>query len=291
MKLPGNIYLCIVAALAAAGCSINHSNPAVIRESICFNVAVNPNTRATVSSGSTYPDDQPFALWAFYDSGDAFLDNVASELNGDGRWQPRGGMLWPEGNSALTFYASSPYGRGSFEGERGLVFENYDISEGLDLLYTYPVDSRDQVSSNGVVSLDFRHALATLRFSAITQLGEGSVITIKRISIDGIATRASFSSLPYAKWVCSGEVGSLVIFEGAADVGDSRIVLDEGTYQIPQKRTVTVRVLFDYSDGSTLLPAQEIESELYLNLDSGKIVQYLLTINSAFTLKIEKDNA
>lgn len=291
MKRPAYIILCISAALAATGCTGNHTRPVVARENICFNVAVNPNTRADASPETSYPEDVPFAVWAFDEEGAAVLDNTPSEPISEGYWQPQGGMLWPEDGSELMFCALSPYGRGSYVEGKGIVYEDYDIAEGIDLLYTGAMDSRGQTWSHGIVPLDFRHALATVRFSARAQFGEEPQLTIRRITLEGIATCGSFASLPSARWTSLGKYGTRTVFEGSATIGETRVVIDKGTYQIPQEGAVTVKVLFDFVNGGSSLTGQEIEAEVEMNLGSGKVTQYLLTINRSFDLSIEKDNA
>ena len=290
MHRPGNILLfCITAILA--GCTANRATPAAIRENMRFNVAVTPNTRIAASSDKEYPDNVPFAVWAMDSGGKYLLDGVPSELNSEGLWQPEGGMLWPEGNPALVFLAASPFGRGLCDTEKGIVFEDYDLSEDIDLLYTDPVRFKNQSSAHGVVPLDFRHALATLRFSVRARITDGVSLTVRKIIIEGLATEGSFSSIPAAAWTCGKQDGVVTVFDGSAKLDENRTVLGEGTYQIPQSGIVRVKVVFDYKSGEVTVDGMQTDAEMQMILVSGKVSQYLITVTSGFDLDIEKDNS
>ena len=68
-----------ISVFAALSCS-EREEPKKLNESILFNVAVSPATKAEEGSDAVYPTDTPFAVWAEGSDGTVLLDNTPCEL-------------------------------------------------------------------------------------------------------------------------------------------------------------------------------------------------------------------
>ena len=276
-----------ISVFAALSCS-EREEPKKLNESILFNVAVSPATKAGEGSDAVYPSDIPFAVWAEGSDGTVLLDNTPCELTDRSYWQPVGGMLWPLKETSYLFYAASPFGMASYSEREGITFPDYKLSEGIDLLYTEPVSSNNKHWSNGVMPLEFKHALATLRFSARVTSMPNAVVTVKKISLNGVVSEGSFSSEPKASWRSNDVKSSQTLFEGKAELSENEIVLNPGTRQIPQNTLVQLKLLCDLVSGDAFLLDQEYEAYFVLELNCGKISHYLLNFSGGEIITIEK---
>ena len=135
-----------------------------------------------------------------YAGGALFMDEKISHESG-GIWSPDETRYWPaDENLTLDFYAQAPYGNAHVEnvnaGEGKISFSytvpdetgNTDAEAQPDILFAYAACSK-AASEGGTVPLEFRHALAGVKFVASDVTGSTiKTITLKRLQGEGTCT-------------------------------------------------------------------------------------------------------
>lgn len=281
-----HICLCCVALMSVCACSLNRIDDEMDPKPLVFEVAVSPYTKAD-HQYQQYPENVPFGVWAATDAGESLLDN-AKVVNDSGTWVPENHMMWPD--SGLDLLACSPHGRGVADYGSGVVFNDYDLAEGLELMFSDELLGQEMQSNQGKVLIRFNHALSMARFSARATLLGGSVLKIKRIDVGGVATSGSFHSLPSSAWVPGEKNGSMCFFEGDVPLGEEPLELGEVLHVIPQSSNVRISVLCDVVSGDIVLRDQTLTTEADLFWSIGKLESYILKIDAQLNLTIESDN-
>ncbi|MGN0195057.1 MAG: hypothetical protein ACI4AE_01205 [Candidatus Cryptobacteroides sp.] len=267
----------VTCLLLNISCSRNSLQSDIREFPIRFEIAVSPNTKA---------DGGGYLVWAFdSESGDACLDGASLMQNGL-LWEPSASFLWQEGQ-LLDIYAAAPVDRASFDLSGGVCFDGYDLSEGLDLMYVDPIKGKDPRSTSGLVSLNFKRALGTLRFTARCNLPAYASLHIRKVLVEGLACRASFRSIPSAAWKIEGGFNTLTMFDGDFTVGTVSQVIGQMDV-IPQESVFGVTLVCDIATGESVLRDQQLFCESELLLGPGKICEYELSVTENLNLKIEK---
>ena len=175
---------------------------------ILFSPAVNVASRA---SEAVYPQDTPFGVWAYslpknekWSSTEMTPQTVlenARVTHSNGKWEPTPSTKWP-GNDRLTFFAYAPYDANmTFTKERGVEFRDFDVTSGVIPMYTPPVTDCSKQQTNGCVALPFIQTLAKVEINVCSAIAHiGFHMYLKSVTIDDIAFKGSFQSLPQASW-------------------------------------------------------------------------------------------
>ena len=175
---------------------------------ILFSPAVNVASRA---SEAVYPQDTPFGVWAYslpknekWSSTEMTPQTVlenARVTHFNGKWEPSPSTKWP-GNDRLTFFAYAPYDANmTFTKERGVEFRDFDVTSGVIPMYTPPVTDCSKQQTNGCVALPFTQTLTKVEINVCSAIANiGFRMYLKSVTIDDIAFKGSFQSLPQASW-------------------------------------------------------------------------------------------
>lgn len=171
-----------------------------LHTSITDNIATPPDqepaTRGIPVDGTNFKEVYgSFGITAYAEGGALFMDEEISHESG-GVWSPDETRYWPaDKDLTLDFYAQAPYGNphvANVKAGEGKISFSYTVPDGTgntdadaeaqpDILFAYAACSK-AASDGGTVSLDFRHALAGVKFVASNVTGS----TIKTITLKGL---------------------------------------------------------------------------------------------------------
>ena len=156
-----------------------------------------PKTRGVPVTTDNFKDVcKDFGVTAYtQDAHTLYMDNEMVRTEGGGIWSPEGGVrYWPEGNAKLDFYAHAPY---EFSGSDSITIgdgntmsfsyavptnNGEDAVAQPDVMLAYTLCGRDDTDGKGNVPLQFRHALAGVKFVANDIAG----CTINSITLKGL---------------------------------------------------------------------------------------------------------
>ena len=184
---------------------------------IVFSVANTPARTASTRDMST--EVTGFKVSAL-DRGSEYFSSPVSVFSSGSSWASASKEYWPDGR-ALTFVAyvdESPRGA-SFRIDGGTAsFTDYEVpasvSDQADLMYAVAKDVRKE-SSNGGVSLRFRHALAQISFTAQNNSPVYESIEILSIELGGVKGCGTYT-FPQASTDASAK-GQWTLDDDAAD--------------------------------------------------------------------------
>ncbi len=285
----------MVAAIAAVSCSRNDVNEYYAPLEIMFNVVARPNTKAL---GTEYPEDVPFAVWA-YSLGEnqrweSEREQAKVEIAGesalrtdDGLWKPSGGLQWLSPYVTMNFFALSPYGRGGYNDEYGIFFNDYGLSEGMDLMFVDGVTDITKRDSQGLITLSFRRAMARLSFNVQSYLPEGRTVSVRSLTIGNIYTSGDFRSRPVPHWIPEGEKTELVAFHGEKSISETLEQLNDAIFVIPQDGEVEFILDCDILDGGRVLSNQRLSKTVHIGWNVGKYSTYNLKITRNLELNAD----
>ena len=246
-----------------------------------FELATSPNTKS--QEGSELP-----AVWALESrTGQPVIEAMPLQYDA-GLWRPIESYSW-KANYPLDFYAASPLAYASFDSEKGICFESYDTAMGYELLYTEPVLNRKAEQTMGFVSLTFKRPLSLLRIYLKQELQSSSGIRIKKLTLNGLGHKGSFSSLPQPLWTLEGEAEPYELWIGELESPASQVDLCE-SYVLPQSAQLDFTLLCDVWTGISTLQDQELSGSVYLKMSPGKLYELYLTVTEFLTLKVEKNS-
>lgn len=152
-----------------------------------------------------------------YAGGALFMDEKISHESG-GIWSPDKTRYWPaDKDLTLDFYAQAPYGNAhvtDVSAGDGKISFSYTVPDGTgntdaedqpDILFAYAACSKAE-SDGGTVSLDFRHALAGVKFVA-SDVTESTIktITLKGLQGEGTCTYTYDAGTGTFDWQTSGD--------------------------------------------------------------------------------------
>lgn len=219
-----------VFAIAFTACTANEdidqlSDTVVENNAITFQVKNSPARSASPRDMSTSVSD--FKVSALDGASSYFGSTPMSVFSTDNgsSWTSSNKTYWPTGRPAdwqgLTFvaYVDQNPTRNSFNlNEGSATFTNYEVpadaSKHTDLMYAVAKDVKKE-SSNGNVSLQFRHALAQISFSAQNNSPVYENIEILSIELGGVKGKGSYS-FPEASTSASAR-GTWTLDENVAD--------------------------------------------------------------------------
>lgn len=211
--------LCMLfAGLFLVGCSADEEIANISTSesnAISFNVVSNnPQTKATMIDGVGDLQSHPFEVFAFKNNayymgskGDDWKDHGVELHYNANRWDytdPSATYYWPH-QAALDFYAVSPadaINAGAF----GQVFIKPDVKQfscyltdqtndvQVDAMYATAFNITKEKSSNGMVSLQFKHALSQVVFQARKNNNSQAIsVEIKGMQLYNVCSRGTFT--------------------------------------------------------------------------------------------------
>lgn len=208
----------LLAGLFLVGCSADEEIANVSTSesnAISFNVVSNnPQTKATMINDNSDLQIHPFEVFAFKNNtyymgskGDDWKDHGVELHYNANRWDyidPLATYYWPH-QEALDFYAVSPADKinlGSFgpvfikpdvkQFSSYLTDENKDVQ--VDAMYATAFNITKEKSSNGMVSLQFKHALSQVVFQARKKdISQSINVEIEGMTLYNVKTTGYFS--------------------------------------------------------------------------------------------------
>lgn len=208
----------LLAGLFLVGCSADEEIANVSTSesnAISFNVVSNnPQTKATMIKDNSDLQNHPFEVFAFKNNayymgseGDDWKDHGVELHYNANRWDytdPSATYYWPH-QEALDFYAVSPADEinvGSFaqvfikpdvkQFSCYLTDENKDVQ--VDAMYATAFNITKEKSSNGMVSLQFKHALSQVVFQARKNSNSQAIsVEIIGMQIYNVCSSGSFT--------------------------------------------------------------------------------------------------
>lgn len=306
-----------LAALVAVALTSCVTNEVVTPEGeIAFKAVNYKNTKAGPITGTTYPTDEHFGVYAYHSLVDWSTSYVPSPyMYGEGGkgveiWENGGvwknhtkSYYWPK-TGMLSFVAYSPYAFGtgtvSATATEGVAFTDFtttnNFSAQIDLMATDVV--KDQTAADGVVDVVFKHLLSQVKVAvkpAATNYGSNGVtsITIDRVVLSGVNSVADYASVDGAVvatgW--SGHATPIAYTYLSDDPADNQTVtltaatgaaVGTAALVIPQTnntRQFTIDYTITYDGG-----AQDVMTNVVYNVpadfawEMGKIYTYTVTI-------------
>lgn len=204
--------LIVIAALAMVSCM---KETIVTRDAISFAPVASKPTKAIIE-GTTYPEDVPFAVSAFYNGSAPYFSGVtARPAAASSYWETSSPEYWPLDGS-LTFYAYSP---GTSTGATtsaatGVAFSNYTVDHETDLCIASYTETNCAQHVSPSVPLQFTHALSqivvkirqTQNYNAeINNKSNIVAITVNELSLKDMYVNAAFAQLPTPTWSITQE--------------------------------------------------------------------------------------
>lgn len=234
---------------------------------------------------------QAFGVKAYVNGSTGYMDAKVS-TESDGIWTPDGSpRFWP-GTETLDFYAFAPYDNGNALANtayaNGTISFSYTVpstADGKDgeaqpdLLFAFASKSVKNVK-DGCVPLNFKHALAAVRFKA-HETAKGTIKSIRIKNVYGSGNCTYEGNGGTFKWTQTGERCSFTqSFDIAVD-GDNHDVTaknPEKTFMmVPQSlASAAIEVDFMTDDGKT----HTLEAQLSKEWEAGKIYTYTISTES-----------
>ena len=257
-----------LASVALVGCTKNVEVANNDLNEITFDTPVlAPATKADEITGTTFPKNVDFAVFAWYNASELTGTNVAAgklymndvtvsydstkddTTTGTGAWKPASVYFWPK-NGYLAFDAYSPSSvAATCDATTGIAFSDFvapiSYDDQIDLLYsTRVINKQSSVEHNNDtydgVNIPFNHALSVIRvYVKAATPTDASLIKVKSIKVKNIMNKGDFAS---AAWTPKGAAVDVVLGEATtatastpittaeAQYGNNRIVLPQDFY-------------------------------------------------------------
>lgn len=262
-------------------------------------------TRGALFTNAGEIDD--FTVWAKHkvdNKVSAYFNEVVYTKNTEDNifYSPTGEeYMWP-GDGELTFVAVTNAPESGFVPNYTAGSDNKEMLESFN--YTVPADATKQndiVLAKATYSGGYE-ASAPLKFEHImtavnVQIGAVSAGTIKSITLKGVYNKGSYN-VDTNKWIVdtSSKADYSVKFAGGGDSftttgtqpSETPINADNATFMfIPQEpgAGAVMEIVFNNGNKTETLTGK-IEGDIW---DKGKTVNYKLSIDKDFTLKVEPD--
>ena len=276
-----------LASVALVGCTKNVEVANNDLNEITFDTPVlAPATKADEITGTTFPKNVDFAVFAWYNASELTGTNVAAgnlymkdvtvsydstiddNTTGTGAWKPASVYFWPK-NGYLAFDAYSPSSvAATCDATKGIAFSDFvaftSYDDQIDLLYsTRVINKRSSVEEEtndtyDGVNIPFNHALSVVRvFVKASTDTDANLIKVKSVKFMNIKNQGDFSQ---AKWTPEGDDVNLVIGDAADSTSSFAISTAEKQYG---KNHIVLPQDFD---GSTA----EIEIKYYILGQNGE---------------------
>lgn len=266
---------------------------------LVFDPVIYSATKAPIPTKGLYPEGQDLcvSMWNYRigetpsDRSDLWLSHARVQKSGTGEsvWIPVPAAMWPENTLQSAVLASSPYGKAAVTDlTDGVQFLNVDTAEDqTDLLYTDLSAGLTKFAGGGIINLAFKHALTQVDFQLRSSNAmEGEFATVTSVSLEDVASRGSFHSLPEPGWSLDPACAEIVFFQGAQELQAYNIPVGDCLWLLPQTLTGRVRVTLRHGQPNhehTLL-----SDYLNLRLQAGR--RYTLTLSCLLdtdTLKLD----
>lgn len=208
MKTIRDILLCTVAGVAVLTACTVASEGADLQpgadgsDNISYKVAAMPATRGAALTGSTFPVEQQFAIYAWQQgSSDAPLigGETVSYDAATTLWRTANSYYWPQGAAAMDFFAVHP-STTVLTPAATCTIDNYTVptvnSTQADVMYATVVglakSGTTPTATARTVALNFHHALSRIGFTAATQ-EEGLQVSVTSITICHLSSTETFT--------------------------------------------------------------------------------------------------
>ena len=245
-----------LASVALVGCTKNVEVANNDLNEITFDTPVlAPATKADEITGTTFPKNVDFAVFAWYNASELTGTNVAAgklymndvtvsydstkddTTTGAGAWKPASVYFWPK-NGFLAFDAYSPSSvAATCDATTGIAFSDFvapiSYDDQIDLLYsTRVINKQSSVEHNNNtydgVNIPFNHALSVVRvFVKASTDTDANLIKVKSVKFMNIKNQGDFSQ---AKWTPEGDDVNLVIGDAADSTSSFAISTAEKQY-------------------------------------------------------------
>ena len=245
-----------LASVALVGCTKNVEVANNDLNEITFDTPVlAPATKADEITGTTFPKNVDFAVFAWYNASELTGTNVAAgslymndvtvsydstkddTTTGTGAWKPASVYFWPK-NGYLAFDAYSPSTvDATCDATKGIAFSDFVASTSyanqIDLLYsTRVINKQSSVEETNNtydgVNIPFNHALSVVRvFVKASTATDANLIKVESVKFKGIKNQGDFSQ---AKWTPEGDDVNLVIGDAADSTSSFAISTAEKQY-------------------------------------------------------------
>lgn len=202
-------------------------------------------------------------------------DNAADKL-----WSLSDRVEWPDAGTTLTFIAYSPADAAcECDQTNGVTCVMDAATEQTDILYTKPCIDREKTTDGGIVPLVFKHALCRIDLRAVHRVMDGEKITIKKITIDEVLHKGTFTSLPAPQWKLDDSYKPFVLFEGFEEVAATPTAVGRYLFLPPQKLATSLTVEFEYTTAMQTTIPQKLQTKLIsTQLKPGRTYTYTLSI-------------
>lgn len=254
----------------------------------------NANKSEGGSEAHIYPQDCPFAVWAYelpsttdWETSSSFAHSVIEGEHTryhNGHWCTEEMHLWPERSSMLNFFAFSPAdAEAEFSLEKGVNFEGFSIERDREFLCSVPVNDAQKPDMDATVNLVFESPLCEVEIYAYSSSEDGVELYIRDIELLNLCTTADFHSLPQAEWTELANPKTLYAFNGNCALEDKPVMVVGGLEIIPQDIRLLVRYCFR-NPGSDEMEQREV------TLSLGKVMRPLAGAARSYTLKITQES-
>ena len=245
-----------LASVALVGCTKNVEVANNDLNEITFDTPVlAPATKADEITGTTFPKNVDFAVFAWYNASELTGTNVAAgnlymkdvtvsydstiddNTTGTGAWKPASVYFWPK-NGYLAFDAYSPSSvAATCDATKGIAFSDFvaftSYDDQIDLLYsTRVINKQSSVEHNNNtydgVNIPFNHALSVVRvFVKASTATDANLIKVKSVKFMNIKNKGNFSQ---AVWTPEETDVNLVIGDAADSTSSFAISTAEKQY-------------------------------------------------------------
>ena len=245
-----------LASVALVGCTKNVEVANNDLNEITFDTPVlAPATKADEITGTTFPKNVDFAVFAWYNASELTGTNVAAgnlymkdvtvsydstiddNTTGTGAWKPASVYFWPK-NGYLAFDAYSPSSvAATCDATTGIAFSDFvapiSYDDQIDLLYsTRVINKQSSVEHNNNtydgVNIPFNHALSVVRvFVKASTATDANLIKVKSVKFMNIKNKGNFSQ---AVWTPEETDVNLVIGDAADSTSSFAISTAEKQY-------------------------------------------------------------
>lgn len=213
-------------------------------------------------------------------SADSYLEMERLVKNGN-LWYPETELDWPSEQFNLSCIGFAPFeAAAACSPTQGVVFDQVDTStDPGDLRYTEPQVDLAKSHNGGIIPLPMISALCEVDFRIRSVSGyETAGVYVRSITIDGIALKGRFQSLPQPTWSLSDAAGSrLVFFEGEQKAEYTPQTVGLTRRIIPQELDGKVSVVYEFeTPAGGRLDQEEKDLPLKISLEAGR--HYILTL-------------
>lgn len=274
---------------------------------LVFDPVIYTATKAIAPSKGLYPEGQDLSvsMWNYRvgetpsDRSDQWLCNARVQRSsaGESVWIPIPAAMWPENTLQSAVLASSPYGKAAATDlTDGVQFLNVDtVEDQTDLLYTDLSSGLTKFAGGGIINLAFKHALTQVDFQLRSSNAmDGEFATVTSVTLEDVANRGSFHSLPEPGWSLDPARAEVVFFQGAQELQHYNTSVGESRWILPQTLSGRVRVTLRHEqpnggpNGTEEHEHTLLSDYLCLRLLAGR--QYTLTLSCLLdtdTLKLD----